>query len=118
MFSKASEIPIGGMFYPSEHDQCQLSNVHADITLEADSPRELSDELCTSSKECIARGGARAVTVDLDGASVFSSSAVQAVHDLRRDLAGLRLHASTDSVAGRVLALTGLDDLRSETAQA
>ncbi|MDD7965317.1 SpoIIE family protein phosphatase [Actinomycetospora lemnae] len=65
-----------------------------------------------------ARGGAREVTVDLDGASVFSSSAVQAVHDLRRDLAGLRLHASSDSVAGRVLALTGLDDLRSETAQA
>ncbi|MFC5138847.1 STAS domain-containing protein [Actinomycetospora rhizophila] len=58
-----------------------------------------------------ARGGARKVTVDLDGASVFSSAAVQAVHELRRDLPGLRLHAADGSVAGRVLALTGLDDL-------
>lgn len=61
-----------------------------------------------------ARGGARTLTVDLDAASVFSSAAVQAVHDLRRDLPGLRLHAADDSVAGRVLALTGLGDLLGE----
>ncbi|MEJ2889661.1 SpoIIE family protein phosphatase [Actinomycetospora aeridis] len=58
-----------------------------------------------------ARGGARVLTVDLDGVSVFSSAGVQAVHELRRDLPGLRLHAAAGSVAGRVLALTGLDDL-------
>ncbi|WP_420791388.1 STAS domain-containing protein [Actinomycetospora lutea] len=63
----------------------------------------------------VARGGARKLTVDLDGASVFSSSAVQAVHELRRDLPGLRLHAAGMSVAGRVLALTGLDDLLDDT---
>ena len=57
------------------------------------------------------RGGARDLTVDLDAVSVFSSSAVQAVHELRRDVPGLRLRAGRGSVARRVLALTGLDDL-------
>ncbi|GAA4915994.1 serine phosphatase RsbU (regulator of sigma subunit) [Actinomycetospora succinea] len=59
----------------------------------------------------VARGGARELTVDLHGVSVFSSAAVQTVHELRRDLPGLRLHAAGASVSGRVLALTGLDDL-------
>jgi anti-anti-sigma regulatory factor len=57
------------------------------------------------------RGGARDLTVDLDGVSVFSSSAVQAVHELHRDLPGLRLRARPGSVARRVLDLTGLADL-------
>lgn len=59
----------------------------------------------------VARGGARELTVDLDDVAVFSSAAVQAAHELRRDLPGLRLRAATGSVAGRVLALTGLEDL-------
>ena len=40
-----------------------------------------------------ARGGARGLTVDLDAVTVFSSSAVQAIHELRGTLPGLRLRA-------------------------
>ncbi|HSK60721.1 MAG TPA: STAS domain-containing protein, partial [Actinomycetospora sp.] len=60
------------------------------------------------------RGGARDLGLDLDRVTVFSSSAVQAVHELRRELPGLRLRAGRASVARRVLALTGLDDLVDE----
>jgi len=61
-----------------------------------------------------ARGGARGLTVDLDAVTVFSSSAVQAIHELRGALPGLRLRAGRGSVAGRVLDLTGLSDLIDE----
>jgi serine phosphatase RsbU (regulator of sigma subunit)/anti-sigma regulatory factor (Ser/Thr protein kinase)/anti-anti-sigma regulatory factor len=60
------------------------------------------------------RGGARELGLDLDRVTVFSSSAVQAVHELRHELPGLRLRAGHTSVARRVLALTGLDDLLDE----
>jgi anti-anti-sigma regulatory factor len=60
------------------------------------------------------RGGARGLTVDLDAVTVFSSSDVQAVHELRRAVPGLRLRAGRGSVAGRVLDLTGLADLIDE----
>jgi len=60
------------------------------------------------------RGGARELGLDLDRVTVFSSSAVQAVHELRHELPGLRLSAGPASVARRVLALTGLDDLLDE----
>ena len=61
-----------------------------------------------------ARGGARGLTVDLDAVTVFSSSAVQAIHELRGTFPGLRLRAGRGSVAGRVLDLTGLSDLVDE----
>jgi serine phosphatase RsbU (regulator of sigma subunit)/anti-sigma regulatory factor (Ser/Thr protein kinase)/anti-anti-sigma regulatory factor len=61
-----------------------------------------------------ARGGARDLTLDVEGVSVFSSSAVQTVHELRRELPGLRLRAGRRSIARRVLALTGLDQLLDE----
>ena len=61
-----------------------------------------------------ARGGARGLTVDLDAVTVFSSSAVQAIHEFRGTSPGLRLRAGRGSVAGRVLDLTGLSDLVDE----
>ena len=58
-----------------------------------------------------ARGGIRALTVDLTAVNILSSAGVQLLHDLAALVPGLRFVVPVGRPAHDVLRLVGLDDL-------